>query len=68
VAGPAGLEDVEAILDGADPWLAPTAALVIEIAPHQADAARHRAQRAGFARTEVHPDLAGRPRALVACR
>lgn len=65
-AGPAGLEDVERILAGAPAWLGPAGRAVIELAPHQADQARGLAVRAGFAEAEIRPDLAGRPRALVA--
>jgi release factor glutamine methyltransferase len=65
-AGPEGTEDVAGILHQARPWLAPRAAVVVEIAPHQADEARGLAVAAGFAHAEVRPDLAGRPRVLVA--
>jgi release factor glutamine methyltransferase len=65
-AGPSGLEDVTEILGGAGSWLAPGGAVVIEIAPHQADAAASLATAAGLEAVEVRPDLAGRPRALVA--
>jgi release factor glutamine methyltransferase len=68
VAGPNGLEDVEKVVGGAGAWLAPAAAVVVEIAPHQADAACRVALRAGFAEAEVLPDLAGRPRVLVGRR
>jgi hypothetical protein len=40
--------------------------VVVEIAPHQAERAVALAFAAGFAEADVHPDLAGRPRALVA--
>jgi release factor glutamine methyltransferase len=65
-AGPTGLEAVEEILAGAGPWLASHGVAVIEIAPHQADAAVTAARRAGFTEVDVRPDLAGRDRALVA--
>ncbi len=73
VAGPstdgsAGLADVEAIVAGAPRWLAGGGALIIELAPHQADAALSMARRAGLADGRVEVDLAGRPRALVATR
>lgn len=67
-AGPTGLEAVEAILDGALEWLRPSGALVVEIAPGQAEAALDRARSAGFDRAEIRPDLAGRPRVLLARR
>jgi release factor glutamine methyltransferase len=67
-AGPAGTEAIERILDGAPGWLTAEGAMVIELAPHQAEGARDLARRVGFAEAEVRPDLAGRPRALVARR
>ncbi len=70
VAGPSsdgvpGLADVEAVLTEARDWLATPGAAVVELAPHQAEAALHLAERLGYAATEVVPDLAHRPRALV---
>jgi release factor glutamine methyltransferase len=65
-AGPEGTEDVAAILHHAGPWLAPRAAVVVEIAPHQAEAVIDMARSAGFADAVVRPDLTGRARALVA--
>lgn len=67
-AGPAGTEDIERILVGSGDWLSPAGSAVIELAPHQAEVACALALRAGFGRAEVQPDLAGRPRALVARR
>lgn len=66
VAGPTGLEQVEAILDAAPLWLTRPGSCVLEIAPHQAEAAVALAYAAGFAEADVRPDLAGRLRALVA--
>jgi len=66
VAGPAGTEAVAEVLNGAASWLAPGGAVVIEIAPHQADEARRLAQLAGFPDADVRPDLNGRARVLVA--
>jgi release factor glutamine methyltransferase len=71
VAGPgrdggAGLADVETIVSESPRWLTGDGVLVIEIAPHQADAAAALARRAGFVDVRVEPDLAGRPRVLVA--
>jgi release factor glutamine methyltransferase len=66
VAGPTGLEDLTTIVDEAPRWLARPGALVCEIAPHQADAVVALAYDAGFTEAEVRPDLAGRPRALLA--
>ena len=66
VAGPTGLEAVDEILVEAPAWLRRPGVVVIEIAPHQADRAVALATDAGFASAEVRPDLADRPRALVA--
>ncbi|HXA31117.1 MAG TPA: peptide chain release factor N(5)-glutamine methyltransferase [Acidimicrobiales bacterium] len=71
VAGPgsdgsSGLADIETIIAGAPRWLHGDGALVIELAPHQADAAGAMARRHGFVDVRVEPDLAGRPRVLVA--
>jgi release factor glutamine methyltransferase len=66
VSGPTGLEAIEAVVREAPFWLAPTAGLVVEIAPHQADAASELARRIGFEAVAVRDDLAGRPRVLVA--
>lgn len=66
VAGPTGLEALEVVLAGAPDWLAERAALVAEIAPHQADEAKAKALKYGFGEVLVRPDLAGLPRALVA--
>lgn len=68
VAGPTGLEALETLVHGGLPWLEPGGALVAELAPHQAAAVAEGAQGAGFAHVEVHPDLAGRDRVLVARR
>ena len=65
VAGPGGLEQIEHIVTGAPAWLARPAALVVELAPHQAEAAAQLARDAGFVEVSVRPDLAGRARALV---
>ncbi len=64
--GTAGLADVEAVLRQARAGLCRSGAVVIEIAPHQADAATALASGLGFAETRVELDLARRPRALVA--
>lgn len=69
VAGSAGTEHLDALITGAPEWLAPAGALVVELAPHQAEtmAARTRAV-AGLAEVTVETDLTGRPRVLVARR
>jgi len=66
VAGITGLEGIEAVVDGAPRWLREPGAVVVELAPLQADAAVALALGAGFSRAVVLPDLTGRPRALVA--
>ena len=67
-AGPLGTEAIDRILTGALEWLSRRAAVVIELAPHQAEAVRDLARRRGFGYVEISPDLAGLPRALVARR
>lgn len=64
-AGATGLEDVEHIVTHAPEWLARPGALLVEIAPHQADAARTLARHAGWPVVTVWPDLAGRDRILL---
>jgi release factor glutamine methyltransferase len=66
VAGPTGLEAVARIVADAPKWLRRPGVLVVEIAPHQAGAATELAETAGFDEVDVRPDLADRPRALVA--
>ncbi len=67
VSGPSGLEAIDTIVAGARDWLDPDAGvLVVELAPHQASAARDTAVGAGFDSVDVVRDLAGRDRALVA--
>ncbi|GIU86813.1 MAG: release factor glutamine methyltransferase [Acidimicrobiia bacterium] len=68
VAGPQGTEALAEIVGAAPGWLAPAAALVCELAPHQADAVASLARDAGFDDVAVRDDLAGRPRVLVARR
>jgi len=66
VPGPTGLEAVERLVADAPAWLAPEGTLVLEIGETQGDAVLALARAAGFSAADVHPDLAGRPRALVA--
>lgn len=66
VSGPTGLEQVEAIVEEAPLWLTRPGSLVVEIAPHQSEAAIACALHSGFSAAEVRPDLTGRLRALVA--
>jgi release factor glutamine methyltransferase len=68
IAGPTGLEAVEELVEGAPAWLAPAGALVVEIAPHQAERALELVSAAAFEAAEVRPDLNGRARVLVARR
>jgi release factor glutamine methyltransferase len=63
--GTAGLAEVEAVLRQARAWLRRPGAIVIEIAPHQVEAALSLAVGLGYTGTRVEQDLAGRPRALV---
>ena len=65
-AGPTGLEAIEQILHQANDWLRPGGGAVLEISPEQADPAGRLARDAGFTRTRVERDLAGRDRVLVA--
>jgi release factor glutamine methyltransferase len=66
VAGETGLEQVQAIVADAPRWLARPGALVVEIAPHQAEAAAVLAVTSGFTEVEIRQDLPGRPRVLFA--
>ena len=66
VSGPAGTEAIEVLLERASEWLAPGAAFVCEIAPHQAGAMTERGRALGYETVMVRDDLTGRPRVLVA--
>ncbi|MEA2843311.1 MAG: release factor glutamine methyltransferase [Actinomycetota bacterium] len=66
VAGSTGLEAIGEVVGGARGWLARPGALVVEVAPHQAEAAAAMARETGLVDVEVRDDLAGRPRVLVA--
>lgn len=68
ISGPTGLEAIEQILADAPAWLSPGGVVVLEHAPHQAEAVVGLALDAGFADARVEPDLTGRPRTLVARR
>lgn len=67
VAGPSGTEDLEHLVDQARHWLAPGGALVLELAPHQAETVTALAEALGYVDVRVEPDLAGRQRVVV-CR
>jgi release factor glutamine methyltransferase len=64
--GTPGLADVEAVLRQSLDWLRRPGAAVIELAPHQAEAAAALAAGLGYDDIAVELDLARRPRALVA--
>jgi release factor glutamine methyltransferase len=66
--GPDGLDAIRGIVAGAGEWLDPMGILVLEIGEDQAGPAREEALAAGFDRVDVRPDLAGRPRVMVARR
>jgi release factor glutamine methyltransferase len=67
VSGPTGLEAIEHLITASPEYLTPgRGTLVLEIAPHQAVAARELAEGAGFTEVLVERDLAGRERVLVA--
>jgi release factor glutamine methyltransferase len=68
VPGPRGLEAYESIVAHAPEWLAVTGALVLEIGAAQRAAVRELVLDSGFASAEVHADLAGRDRVVVARR
>ena len=68
VAGPTGRESLEHLVAGGLDWLEPGGALVVELAPDQAQPLRATAEAAGYVAVAVHQDLAGRDRVLVARR
>jgi release factor glutamine methyltransferase len=68
VPGPTGLEAIERIVAEAAGWLTPHGVLVLETGETQGERSVELARAAGFARAEVHPDLTGRHRALIAHR
>ena len=68
VPGPSGLEAIEQLVGAAPHWLSSGGTLVVEIGETQGPAARHLAVAAGLVDAAIHPDLAGRDRALVARR
>jgi len=68
VAGPLGRECLDELVAGGLDWLAPGGALVLELAPGQADPLRAAAKEAGYDPVTVERDLAGRNRALLARR
>lgn len=67
VAGPRGTEALERILADASSWLRPNGAVVLELAPHQGEEVGAFAEQQGYS-VELHPDLTGRVRVLIARR
>ncbi|MEZ5266589.1 MAG: peptide chain release factor N(5)-glutamine methyltransferase [Acidimicrobiales bacterium] len=65
-SGPDGLDAARVLIGTAGRWLRPDGALVVELAPGQLATAAELAVEAGFSMVEVHRDLAGRQRCLVA--
>ena len=66
--GVSGFADLAEIIARAPAWLAPGGALVLEHGEAQGEAVLAAAARAGLVNLVDHPDLAGRPRVLVARR
>ena len=66
VSGPTGLEDLDVIVRSSLQWLTPDGAVVLELAPHQADEVASVARSVGFKDVEVRADFADRPRAVIA--
>jgi release factor glutamine methyltransferase len=66
VAGERGTEALEHLLRQAPTWMSPRGVMVCELAPHQAEPMRAFGTRAGYASVDVHPDLSGRSRVVVA--
>ncbi len=66
MAGDAGRSNLEVLLAGANAWLRPGGAVVLEMSPEQTDWGVQRAADAGFVEVEVMADMAGRKRALRA--
>ncbi|MDA8295946.1 MAG: peptide chain release factor N(5)-glutamine methyltransferase [Actinomycetota bacterium] len=66
VAGPSGLEALTAVIAGAPDALGRPGALLVELAPAQAEDAERLARAAGAVEAAILADLAGRPRVLRA--
>jgi release factor glutamine methyltransferase len=66
VSGPTGLESLLPLVALAPRWLARPGALVVELAPHQAESVREAAMVAGFDEAAIADDFTGRHRAVVA--
>jgi release factor glutamine methyltransferase len=68
VSGPTGREALELLVAEAPSALDPAGTLVLELAPHQAEAVAARARDVGFAEVLLRHDLTGRVRTLIARR
>ena len=66
VAGDDGREALREILRHSREWLAPGGTVVMELAPHQADALVEEALDLGYDEAFVRHDMSGRARVLVA--
>lgn len=62
-----GLDDLTVIVDGADEWVTPGGAVILEMAPNQTATITQRFSARGWS-ARVHIDLQGRDRAVVARR
>ena len=67
-AGADGLDDIRVILNESVSWLRPRGVIVLEMDPRQIPIARELALALGYVDLEIHADLAGRDRALLAQR
>jgi len=65
-AGADGLDAARVLIDESRHWLVPGGALVLELGETQLEEAADMASRHGYDRVEIHQDLAGRNRGLVA--
>lgn len=64
-AGPDGLDDIRAIIDGAPEYLTDNGWLVLEIGVAQGPAVEDLLTAAGFTEVEIRPDLADRDRIAI---
>lgn len=67
-AGDDGMDAINIILEQGPQWLSPRGALVVEIAPDQAEIVERRALDAGFFAVAIGTDLARRKRWVVATK
>jgi release factor glutamine methyltransferase len=66
VSGPAGTEALELLLAESASWLAAEGAVVLELAPWQAESMAEQARARGYDEVRIELDLAGRERVLIA--